>query len=193
MRRDKGTNMQQLPSSITKLERNNDENGIIDYSPKQVLKLLDSINLKIISELVKNSNMNSISLANKLQIPLSTIQRRRARLEKLLKKMYSFDYKAFGGRLGDLIINVDKGKSKEVAQNLLKKYKNNITSCHTRINSEHNVSAQVVYKNTQELHDLIESVKTMEYVTNVLWSEIVEMVGNNNSRVISGFFNHTPK
>ena len=66
MRRDKGTNIQQLPSSITKLERNNDENGIIDYSPKQVLKLLDSINLKIISELVKNSNMNSISLANKL-------------------------------------------------------------------------------------------------------------------------------
>jgi DNA-binding Lrp family transcriptional regulator len=133
--------------------------------------------------------MSSLTLANKLDIPLSTIQRRRARIEKtILKRTYSFNYKAFGGRIGDLIINVDKGRSKEIAQSLLKKYKNNITYCHTRINSEHNVSAQVIYKYTQELHNLIESVRSMEYVTGVQWSEMVEMIGDNNSEVISGFF-----
>jgi DNA-binding Lrp family transcriptional regulator len=177
-------------SSITKLSKNKNKDDIIDYySPKQVSKLLDSINIKIISELVKDPSLNSLGLANKLRIPLSTIQRRRARLEKsMLKRTYSFDYRAFGGREGDLIINVDKGKSKEVAQYLLRNYKDNITSCHTRINSLYNVSAHVIYKYTQELHELIESVRTMDYVTGVQWSEMVELVGDNNSGVISGFF-----
>ena len=71
---------------------------------------------------------------------------------------------------------------------LLKNYKNNITFVHIRINSSHNVSAHIVYKDTQELHELLESVRTMDNVTNVQWSEIVNLIGDNSSGVISGFF-----
>ena len=181
-----------IESTFAKLDKkNNNRNGDLDYSssPKQILKLLDTINVKIISEVVNDPTMSSLDLSKKLDVPLSTIQRRRAQLEKsMLKRTYSFDYKSFGGRVGDLIIYVANGKSKEVAQYLLKNYKNNITFVHTRINSEHNVSAHVVYKDTQELHELIESVRTMDYVTGVQWSEMVELVGDNNSGVISGFF-----
>lgn len=90
-------------------------NGIFDScSPKQGLKLLDSTNIKIISELVKNPTISSLSLANRLDIPLSTLQRRRTRIEKYaLKKTYTFNYKTFGGRVGDLIVNVDKGNLME--------------------------------------------------------------------------------
>ncbi len=130
--------------------------------------MLDSTNIKIISQLLNDPTVSSLSLANKLDLPLSTLQRRRARIENaILKRNYTFNYKAFGGRVGDLIVNVDKGKSKEIAQSLLKKYKNNIVSCDTRINSQHNVSAHVVYKNTEELYKLIESIKTMDYVSGV--------------------------
>ena len=168
-----------------------DKNGIFDSnSPKQVSKLLDNINIKIVSELVRETDISSLSLAKKLDIPLSTLQRRRARIEKaILRKKYTFNYKAFGGRVGDLIVNVDKGKSKEVAQGLLKNYKNNVVSCDTRINSMHNVSARIIYKNTEELFHLIENIKTTDYVTGVQWSEMVEIVGDNNSEVIAAFFN----
>jgi len=176
-------------SSFAKVYNGN-ENGIIDYSPKQVLKVFDSINMKIVSELVRDPRISSVSLANKLNVPLSTIQRRRANIERsILKRTYSFNYKAFGGRVGHLIINADKGRSKEVAQLLLRKYKNNVIDCHTRINSGHNISAQVVYKDTEELHYLIESIKTMKYVINVEWSEMVELIGDNNCEVINNFFN----
>jgi hypothetical protein len=94
-----------------------------------------------------------------------------------------------GGRVGDLIIVVDKGKSKQVAQSILKKYENNDVSCDTRINSAHNVSAHVVYKNTEKLYAIIESIKTLDYVTGVSWSEVVELIADNNSEVISPFFN----
>ena len=81
-----------------------------DNSAKYVKKLLDGTNIKIISELIRQQDIS----------------------------IYNFNYKAFGGRVGDLIVNVDKGKSKEIAQSLLKKYKDNIMSCDTRINSQHN-------------------------------------------------------
>jgi|SRR5919197_451099 DNA-binding Lrp family transcriptional regulator len=191
MGRNRSIRAESMSPSLSKANvEDNGKNGTFSYSPKQVLKLFDATNVKIISELVDDPTISSQALSKKLDVPVSTIQRRRAQLEKsMLKRAYSFDYKAFGGRVGDLIIKVDKGKSKEVAQYLLKNYKDNITFVHTRINSEHNVSAHVIYKDTQELHELIESVRTMEYVVNVMWSETVEMIGDNNSGVIRGFFN----
>jgi DNA-binding Lrp family transcriptional regulator len=184
MGRNKSIDIKSLPQSSV-------DNGVFDVSsPMYVLKLLDGVNVKIISELVRQPDISSLTLSKKLDIPLSTLQRRRSRIEKaILKKTYTFNYKSFGGRVGDLIIAVDKGKSKEVAQTLLKRYENNVVSCETRINSMHNVSAHVVYQNTEELYELIESIKTMEYVTGVSWSEVVELIGDNNSEVISGFFN----
>jgi len=58
------------------------KNGINDFKFKGLLGLVDNINLKIIEELVKNPNTSSMSLATKLQMPLSSLQRRRAKLEK---------------------------------------------------------------------------------------------------------------
>lgn len=187
MARNKSIRTESLPRLST-ARVNNDISD--SYSDKHVLKLLDSINVRIISELVKNPTISSLSLAKRLNIPLSALQRRRAKIENaILRRTYTFNHKAFGGRVGDLIIHVDKGKSDEVAQTLLEKYKNNIAYCDTRINSQHNVSAHVIYKNTEELHNLIESIRSMDYITGVAWSETVRKVGDNNSEVISAFFN----
>src|SRR5213593_416844 len=98
--------------SLPRISANN--NDVYDNAaPKYVSKLLDGIDIKIISELVRQPDISSLSLSKKLDIPLSTLQRR-ARIEKaILKRNYTFNYKAFGGRVGDLIIAIDKGKSKE--------------------------------------------------------------------------------
>jgi hypothetical protein len=95
----------------------------------------------------------------------------------------------FGGKIGEIIIKVEKGKSREVAQEILKKYKNNVMNVSTRINTEHNVSAQLIYKDTAELHNLLESIRSMLYVTNLQWSEIVETLGDNSSSAVVAFFN----
>jgi len=93
-------------------------------SIKGLQGLVDNTNLKIIEELVKNPGTSSASLATKLGIPLSSLQRRRAKLEKsVLTKSYDINLKASGGKMGDAVINVDKGRSREVATNILKKFK----------------------------------------------------------------------
>src|SRR5919202_1431346 len=179
------------PSSIAKVNKyiNNDKDSIFDpHSSKQTSKLLDGTNLKIIIQLLRNPTISSLSLAKKVHVPFSTLQRRRAKVEKaILKKTYTFDYKSFGARIGDLIVNVDKGKSDDVAQSILKKYKNNVTYCHTRIDLVHSVLAHVIYKDTAELFYLIEDIKAMQYVNGLSWSETVNVIGDNNSEVISAF------
>ena len=90
--------------------------------------------------------------------------------------------------MGDIVVNVDKGKSREVARSILRKFKNNVMNASTRINSEHNVNAQVLYNDTAELHNLLENIKSIPYVTSLQWSEMVEMIGDNSPSVITTYF-----
>jgi hypothetical protein len=48
--------------------------------------------------------------------------------------------------------------------------------------------AHVIYKNTEELYYLIEDIKAMEYVNGLSWSEMVNVIGDNNSEVMNAFF-----
>ena len=179
MGRDKSIRPEFLPKS------SKDNIIIIESSPKYTSKLLDKINIKIVFELVRQPEISSLALAKKLNIPLSTIQRRRAKIEKaILKKTYTFNYKTIGCRIGDLVIDVDKGKSDQVAEGILKKHKNNVTYCNTRIDLTHSVLAHIIYKDSEELYYLIENIKAMEYVNSISWSETVNVIGDNDSEVI---------
>ena len=71
----------------------------------------------------EKTTTSSASLATKLGMPLSSLQRRRAELEKsVLIKAYHINLKASGGKIGDIVINVGKGRSR-VATNILKNIK----------------------------------------------------------------------
>jgi len=54
---------------------------------------------------------------------------------------------------------------------------------------EINVSPQVLYKSSEELLEIIESVKAISYVKNVDRSETVKVVGNNNIGNLERLFN----
>jgi hypothetical protein len=88
-------------------------------------------------------------------------------------------------------LSVEKGRSEELAKKLLGKNddKNIISSTSLRIGDpEINVSAQVFYKGSEELLEIIESVKAMPYVKNVEWSETVRVVGINNIGMLERLF-----
>lgn len=159
--------------------------AISDSKQALLLRLLDNTNIKIVSQIMENPDIGSLTLSRKLNIPLSTIQRRRAKIEKdVLKKTYTLDYKALGCRLGDLIINVENGKAEEVAHKIINKYKTNVKQCQIRINSIHNIIAQIIYKDSNELNYLIEGIKAIDYVITVEWSEMVKTIGDNNPGIV---------
>jgi DNA-binding Lrp family transcriptional regulator len=153
---------------------------------RNLISTLDNINLKIIEELLNNGDIKSSEIATKLAIPLSTIQRRRTKIEKtIVRKTYEMSLNQMGFRTALIFVDVQKGKAKETGEKLLKRYDHYILRASTRINSSNNLCLEIIYDNSEELHALLEEIKAMPLTTSVDWSEQVYPIGDNISSVVN--------
>ena len=153
-------------------------------STSKSLVHLDKINLKIIEELLNNGEIKSSEIASKLKIPLSTIQRRRATLEKfdILKKNYSLDVTKLGLRVAEVSISTKKGSSRKVLDEIYSRHRKYITDMSLRVgNPDTNISFRIVYKNSSRLFNLLEEIKGNLMVDKVDWSEYITEKKNNQS------------
>jgi DNA-binding Lrp family transcriptional regulator len=154
------------------------------FSTSKSLVHLDRINLKIIEELLNNGEIKSSEIASKLKIPLSTIQRRRATLEKfdILKKNYSLDVTKLGLRVAEVSISTKKGSSRKVLDEIYNRHRKYITDMSLRVgNPDTNISFRIVYKNSSRLFNLLEEIKGNLMVDKVDWSEYITEKKNNQS------------
>jgi DNA-binding Lrp family transcriptional regulator len=145
---------------------------------------LDKLNLKIIEELLNNGDIKSSEIASRLKIPLSTIQRRRATLEKfdILKKNYSLDVTKLGLRVAEVSISTKKGSSRKVLDEIYNRHRKYITDMSLRVgNPDTNISFRIVYKNSSRLFNLLEEIKGNQMVDKVDWSEYITEKKNNQS------------
>jgi DNA-binding Lrp family transcriptional regulator len=125
------------------------------------------------------------SISAKLGIPVTTIRRRRKRLEdKFLKIQYVLDIDKFGWRRVDFFISIRNGMVNTVANRLMEL--NDVTYVGKSI-GEHTIDLRVetIVKDNAVLLDLLESIKGMEGVKDVVWSEIVSVVGRKISIPLS--------
>ena len=149
-----------------------------------MISILDKINLKIIEELLNNGEIKSSEIASKLKIPLSTIQRRRATLEKfdILKKNYSLDVTKLGLRVAEVSISTKKGSSRKVLDEIYNRHRKYLTDMSLRVgNPDTNISFRIVYKNSSRLFNLLEEIKGNLMVDKVDWSEYITEKKNNQS------------
>ena len=141
------------------------------------LSQLDRKVLKIL--LTPNGHLISTkSISTKLGIPVTTIRRRRKRLEsKFLKMQYVLDIEKFGWRRIDFFISIRNGLVNNVAKKLMDL--NDITYVGKSI-GEHTIDLRVesIVKDNVVLLDLLEQIKGMEGVRDAVWSEIVNVVGS---------------
>ena len=146
----------------------------------------DSIDINIIRELLAKADIKSVDIASKYKVPVSTIQRRRKRLvDSILEKKYFIDITKRDLRTGIILANVKRGKAKEVAKMILERHKSNAISSSIRINDQNNVIPEIIYNTSSELHNILEQVKHIPYVSSATWSELVEVVGNNDAPIIA--------
>lgn len=151
---------------------------------------MDQLNLKIIKDMISNADVKSTDMAKRYNTPLSTIQRRRTKLEQtILKRRYYIDISHLGWRQADLLISVAQGDCEELGGKLLDAYRSNIIATSLRIgNPEINLMAQAFYQNTEELHWLVEGIKSIPEVKSVDWSEVVKIVETDNARMVDRVF-----
>jgi DNA-binding Lrp family transcriptional regulator len=148
----------------------------VDNKATTTVSDLDRKLLKIL--LSPNGDLKSSkSLSAKLGIPITTIRRRRKRLEsKFLKMHYILDIEKFGWKRVDFFISIRNGMVNAVANKLLTS--DEVTYVAKSI-GEHTIDLRVeaIVKDNGSILDLLEKIKAMEGVKDVVWSEIVNIVG----------------
>lgn len=128
---------------------------------------------------------SSKSLSAKLGIPVTTVRRRRKRLEdKFLKINYVLDIEKFGWKRIDFFISIRNGMVDAVAKKLLDI--DEVTYVGKSI-GEHTIDLRIetIVKDNASILDHLERIKAMDGVNDVVWSEIVRVVGKKISIPIS--------
>ena len=143
---------------------------------------LSDIDKKLLKILLSpNGNVKSSSISKELGLPITTIRRRRKRLEtEFLKSYYVLDIEKFGWRRVDFFISTKNGKINSVANKLMEI--DEVTYMGKSI-GEHTIDLRVetIVKDNVILLDLLENIKGMDGVNDVVWSEIVNVVGKKRS------------
>jgi hypothetical protein len=92
---------------------------------------------------------------------------------------YSSTLEKYGWRQLELLISTGGGKSMAIGKDLLKRDK---VAYVARTIGQYNIDlrAEVFVNSSEELVNLIEDVKAMNGVKDVIWSEAIEVVGRKN-------------
>ncbi len=152
-------------------KRNRDQTPVLSPVDKKILKTL----------LSSTGETSSLMLSRELDIPLSTVQRRRKRLEAdFLEASYSPKLEKLGWRVAMLFVNTEKGNTMAVGKEILS-WKDSIVRVWRAIGAETtDVITEAIFKDNRELMDIIERIKAIKGVTNLSWVELVSTIGKND-------------
>jgi DNA-binding Lrp family transcriptional regulator len=151
----------------------------MDNANRIVLSNIDRQLLKIL--LIPDGKISSKSIAGKLGLPATTVQRHRKRLEKdILTQSYQLDVTKFGWHKVDLLIATESGKTKLIGKTLLKRdeviYVGKSIGQHTI-----DLRVETILKDNAEILRMMELLKATDGIKDVIWTEIVEVVGRKTS------------
>jgi Lrp/AsnC family transcriptional regulator for asnA, asnC and gidA len=126
------------------------------------------------------SGLSNREIASRLKIPMSTVQRRTRKLfEKgIIKNKVSLDYKKLGFRSGILHIYLNDGNIHSAAEQISKIKGMLSTSIHIG-NSD--IVGFFVFRQADQLLDIISETKKIDGVERVVWSEEVAAMPEANA------------
>jgi DNA-binding Lrp family transcriptional regulator len=145
---------------------------------KGSVRPLSEVDKKILKVLLQpDGKSSSVHLEKKLGIPRTTVQRRRRYLEQeYLEFRYVLKLSSLGFRRVDLFIYTGGGGTGSVAKELMKH--DEVVYVGSSV-GEHTIDlrAEIIIRDNSELLDVLERVKAMPGVRDVVWSEIVQVLG----------------
>ncbi|HKO41022.1 MAG TPA: Lrp/AsnC family transcriptional regulator [Nitrososphaeraceae archaeon] len=134
---------------------------------------IDIIDKKIIELLL--ANHDNFFISQKLDIPLSTIQRRTRKLfeKEIISMKTELNYEKLGYKRGLLHIYLKKGQLDKIGKIVVEKRGMLSVSVHVG-NSD--LVALFVYRDSKDLIETMTNIKEIEGVERVLWSEEVYFI-----------------
>src|SRR6188472_683531 len=143
--------------------------------------ILDKYDYQIFNLLTQGADNKAI--AEKLRIPLSTVQRSRILLrEGYVKQIFQPNYKKLGLRKGLLHVYIRTGNIKGMAEELLSR--EGIMSAGIHVGNS-DIVGEFVYEDSEQLVDLISHVKEASSVDRVVWSEEVFLLQGKEHSILA--------
>ena len=155
-------------------------------SDKKIAKAhkLDKIDYKIICQLLLGSDSKSISSI--LHIALSTIQRRTRAIifANIITREYTPNCQILGISKALLHIYLSDGKLRETAEKISEM--EGIISVSLHIGNS-DILAEFVYVNADSIVDIISSIKKIEGVERIVWSQEIENIIISNDKIMKTY------
>lgn len=158
---------------------NNSKQMALSLNDKKILKILLQPNSKICFHVASDGSDKMI--AKKLAIPIADVKICRKKLEaNFLKILYVMHLVGLGRRRIDFFIATNKGLTVPISKSLMK-IKNVVTVGRSIGEPTIDLRAELIVKDNGQLLELLEQVKGMKGIEEVVWSEIVQVMGDKGS------------
>ena len=138
----------------------------------------DAIILKNL--LASRAEISSQVLSEKIGLsPITNRRRRKELAEEYLRITYSSALESYGLRQVEFLISTRGGRTMSIGQELLKRDE---VAYVARTIGEFaiDLKVEVLVKGAAEMVNMIEEVKAMDGVKDLVWSEVIEVVGRKN-------------
>ncbi len=175
----------QLSDLLFGLNRMANTKSIHKPEPGEKQKMsLSSTDKKMLTALLhSNGDMSSLALSRQLRIPLTTVQRRRKRLEQVIDSSYSLKIEEFGLRMITFFVTVEGRTAVEVGKEVLNLQR--IVSVERMIGGNIDVEIKAIVATNNDIAQLSEQLKTIAGVKELSWNERVSIVGKNSGVYVS--------
>lgn len=159
--------------------RSKEDGGVVESV------VLSQIDKKILKALLESKGSpSSIGLSRELDIPLSTVQRRRKRLEEeCVRESYSLRYERFSRRNVTFIISLGAGDKSTIANEILGIEK--VTQLSRTFGDGADLKAESIVETNKELMEISEKIKTIPGIQKICWFESLEILGKKTDIDIS--------
>lgn len=166
------------------------ENGILrsrrgDNKKKEAkLSKMDKKDIRIIGALI--SGLDNRRISTEFGIPLSTVQRRARVIVQsgLLQLNYKPNYTRLGLKKGMVHIYLNNGNLKPTAEKI--SAMEGITSVSIHIGNS-DIVGDFVYQDSEQIIDIVSSIKKLDGVEKAVWSEEVYVLPVNQANVAAPY------
>lgn len=175
-----------LLHSLNKVINSSYDSANNPQNAKRTKATISSVDKKILKAMLEcgSNNPSSLQLSRDLDIPLSTVQRRRKRLEKeFICESYGLRYEKFGKRHVTFIVSLGVGDRSQVPKEILALDK--VIALTRTFGDEADLKVEAILDGNQELIGISEKLKAISGVQKISWFESIEVLGKKNDADLS--------
>lgn len=142
-----------------------------------------SADKKILKALLSSSGtISSLKLSKQLEIPLSTVQRRRKKMESDFLELYYLPrIEKLGWHAALIFISMDSGIAVSAAWKLLSWEDSVVNVTRTMGDEKIDLVVQVTFRDNKDLLEICDRIKAISGVKSIFWTELVERIGKNTT------------